>query len=80
MLLTPFFPALRSQLAALGQRTASSLRHLNFLPLCEKFRDLLPVHLWAAEEEGPGSRNRIFLAGDSGRLPLAGAQTPDLLP
>ena len=68
MLLTPFFPALRSQLAALGQRTASSLRHLNFLPLCEKFRDLLPLHLWAAEEEGPGSRNRIF----SLRMTLAG--------
>ncbi len=68
MFFTPFLPAFRSQLAALGKRTSSSLRQLDFLPLCEKFRDLIPIHLWASEEEGPGSRERVF----SFRLTLAG--------
>ena len=58
MLFTPFLPAFRSQLAALGKRTSSSLRQLDFLPLCEKFRDLIPIHLLASEEEGSGSRDR----------------------
>jgi len=65
---TPFFPALRCRLAALGKRTCASLRQSNFLPLCDKFRDLIPVHLLACEDEGPGSRDRIF----SLRLTLVG--------
>ena len=65
---TPFFPSLRAQLARLGKRTTTALRQLDFLPLCEQFRDLLPAHLRAAEEEGPGSRERIF----SLRLTLEG--------
>ena len=65
---TPFFPQLRAQLARLGKRTATALRQLDFLPLCEQLRDLLPAHLLAAEEEGSGSRERIF----SLRLTLEG--------
>jgi len=60
MLSTPLFPELRAQLAALGRRTASSLRSLEFLPLGQKLRDLLPAHLLASEDEGPGSRERVF--------------------
>lgn len=68
MCFTPFFPQLRAQLARRGQRTTTTLCQLDFLPLCEQLRDLLPTHLLAAEEEGPGSRERIF----SVRLTLAG--------
>ena len=60
MLSTPFFPALRAQLAALGQRTAHSLRHLDFPPLAAKLRALLPPQWLAAEAEGPNSRERIY--------------------
>jgi hypothetical protein len=57
---TPFFPELRAQLAAFGLRTTDSLRHLDFLPLCEKLRGLLPAQVLATEDEGPGCRDRIF--------------------
>jgi len=60
MLVTPLFPALRAQLAALGSRTADTLRQLDFPPLGEQLRRLLPTHLLAAEDEGPGSRDRIY--------------------
>jgi len=60
MMHTPFFPALRAQLAALGQRTVQSLRQLDFPPLAEKLRALLPPQLLAAEDEGSGSRERIY--------------------
>lgn len=57
---TPFFPSLRAQLAALGQRTAQSLRQLDFPPLAEKLRLLLPGPLLSAEDEGLNSRERIY--------------------
>ena len=57
---TPFFPCLRARLAALGQRTVQSLRQLDFPPLAQKLRDLLPSQLLASEDEGPGSRDRIY--------------------
>jgi hypothetical protein len=57
---TPFFPSLRAQLAALGQRTVQTLRQLDFLPLAEKLRQLLPPDLLQSEEEGPNSRDRIY--------------------
>lgn len=60
MLATPFFPELRARLAACGQRSRHALRQLEFLPLCENLRALLPAHLLALEDEGPGSRDRIF--------------------
>src|ERR1041385_948029 len=60
MLSTPFFPSLRAQLAALGHRTVQSLRQLDFLPLAEKLRELLPPQLLASEDEGPNSRERLY--------------------
>ena len=60
MLSTPFFPSLRARLAALGQRTVQSLRRLDFPPLAEKLRELLPPQLLASEDEGPNSRERIY--------------------
>lgn len=44
----------------MGQRTVQSLRSLEFLPLCQKLRDLLPDHLLSSEDEGPCSRDRVF--------------------
>jgi hypothetical protein len=60
MIHTPFFPAMRARLAALGERTAQSLRQLDFPPLAEKLRLLLPPQLLAGEEEGQNSRQRVF--------------------
>ena len=57
---TPFFPAFRSRLAALGRRTAQSLRQATLNQLQEHLRDLLPVPLLSAEDEGANSRDRIF--------------------
>jgi Transposase DDE domain len=57
---TPFFPALRSQLAAQGQRTCQNLRRLDFPPLLQQLRLLLPPQLLAGADEGPNSRERIF--------------------
>ena len=59
-MLTPYFPALRSRLAALGRRTAHSLRQATLGQLQEHLRDLLPAPLFSAEDHGPNSRNRIF--------------------
>lgn len=60
MKITPFFPQLRAQLAACGQRTARSVRQFDLLALSEHFRDLIPPALLAAAEEGPGSRDRVY--------------------
>ena len=60
MLSTPFFPSLRARLAALGQCTVQSLRQLDFPPLAEKLRELLPPQLLASEDEGPNSRERLY--------------------
>jgi len=57
---TPFFPELRARLAALGWRTAQSLRQLDFLPLAEKLRVLLPPQLLASEDEGLNSRDNVY--------------------
>lgn len=59
-MLTPYFPALRSRLAALGRRTAHSLRQATLGQLQEHLRDLLPAPLFSAEDQGPNSRDRIF--------------------
>ena len=42
---------MRARLAALGRRTAQNLRHLDFPPLAEKLRNLLPPELLASEDE-----------------------------
>jgi hypothetical protein len=59
-MLTPFFPALRSKLAALGRRTAPSVRPATLGQLQQQLRDLLPAPLLSSEEDGPNSRERIF--------------------
>lgn len=60
MTVTPFFPALRARLAAQGRRHFQSLRQLDFPPLAQQLRALLPADLLAAQEEGPGCRDRVF--------------------
>jgi hypothetical protein len=55
---TPFFPALRAQLAAQGRRATQSWRQLDFPPLLQQLR--LPPELLACTEEGPNSRERIY--------------------
>ena len=57
---TPYFPALRSRLAALGRRTAQTVRQATLGQLQEHCRDLIPAPLLCAEEEGHNSRERIF--------------------
>jgi hypothetical protein len=60
MLETPFFPAFRSRLAALGQRTTRALRQATLSQLQEHLVDLLPPPLLSATDEGCNSRDRIF--------------------
>ncbi len=57
---TPYFPALRSRLAALGRRTAQTVRQTTVAQLQAHLRDLLPAPLLSQEEAGPNSRQRIF--------------------
>jgi hypothetical protein len=57
---TPFFPAFRARLAALGQRTVSQLRQGTLQQLAAHLAGLIPVHLLSSADEGPNSRERIF--------------------
>jgi len=57
---TPYFPAFCSRLAALGRRTAGTLRQATLEQLQQHLGDLLPAPLLSATEEGPNSRERIF--------------------
>lgn len=57
---TPFLPAFRSRLAALGRRSVHSLRQATLGQLQDQLRDLLPVPLLSSEEDGPNSRERAF--------------------
>jgi len=57
---TPFFPALRVRLAAMGRRQFHALRQLHFPALLEELRQWIPPQLLASEEEGPNSRDRVF--------------------
>ena len=59
-MLTPFFPALRSRLAALGRRSVQTVRQVTLGQLQQQLRDLLPAPLLSAEEEGLNSRERVF--------------------
>src|SRR2546422_11066772 len=59
-MLTPYFPALRSRLAALGRRTTHTVRQTTLAQLQEHLRDLLPAPLLSSEDEGLNSRERIF--------------------
>ncbi|HTG44593.1 MAG TPA: hypothetical protein VK633_08680 [Verrucomicrobiae bacterium] len=57
---TPYFPSLRSRLAALGRRSAHALRQVTLRQLQAQLADCLPPQLLSAEDEGPNSRERIF--------------------
>src|SRR5206468_3271553 len=57
---TPYFPTLRSGLAALGPRTARHVRQATLAQLQQYLRDFLPAPLLSAEDEGPNSRERVF--------------------
>ena len=57
---TPFFPALRQRLAALGRRTVKTLRQPTLGQFQDQIRDLFPAPLLSNEEEGDNSRERGF--------------------
>lgn len=57
---TPFFPALRSRLAAAGQRTVRQLRQATLGQMQEHLSEVLPAHLLSSEDEGLNSRERHF--------------------
>ena len=57
---TPLFPAFRPRLAALGRRTAQTLRQATLTQLQEHLRNLLPAPLLSATDEGANSRERVF--------------------
>ena len=57
---TPFFPAFRSRLAALGRRTVHSLRQATLGQLQDQIRDLLPATLLSCQKEGTNSPERDF--------------------
>lgn len=56
---TPFFPALRPRLAALGRRV-HRLRQHSLLQLEQLFGRFLPPGLLSQADEGPNSRERVF--------------------
>jgi hypothetical protein len=57
---TPYFPAFRPRLAALGRHTAQPIRQTTLAQLQQHLRDFLPAPLLSAEDEGPNSRERVF--------------------
>ena len=57
---TPYFPSFRSRLAALGRRTAQTVRQATLAQLQQHLRGILPPPLLSASDEGPNSRNRVF--------------------
>lgn len=57
---TPFFSAWRPRLAALGRRTAQTLRQATLAQLSEHVRQILPAALLASTDEGDNSRDRVF--------------------
>ena len=60
MIHTPFFPAFRARLAALGRRTAQTVRQTTLAQLQEHLRAFRPAHVLAAADDGPTSRARVF--------------------
>ena len=57
---TPYFPTLRSRLAALGRRTARTVQRMSLPELGERIQAYLPAHLLSCEEEGPNSRDCVY--------------------
>jgi len=60
MLITPYFPALRSRLASLGRRTAQAIGQSTLRQLQQHLSGLLPASLLSAEDDGPNSRERVY--------------------
>jgi hypothetical protein len=60
MMNTPYFPAMRSRLAALGRRSAQHLRQTTVAQLHYHLHELLPAPLLCPEDQGPNSRQRVF--------------------
>lgn len=58
--MTPFFPCFRSRLAALGRRTTQKVRQCTLRQLQDNLAKCLPPEIFSAEDEGPGSRERIY--------------------
>ena len=57
---TPYFPAFRPRLAALGQRSLRRLRRHSLAQFGTLLETCLPACLLAMEEEGLNSRERIY--------------------
>jgi hypothetical protein len=57
---TPFFPAFRARLAALGRRSATSLRQTTLRQLAQHLADLIPGHLLSCADQGANSRERLY--------------------
>jgi hypothetical protein len=57
---TPWFPAFRCRLAALGRRILESVRQTTLVQLQAHLSDLIPAPLLSAQEQGPNSRERVF--------------------
>lgn len=57
---TPFFPAWRARLAALGRRSACSLRQSTLAQLSQRLTDVIPPPLLRAQSAGNHSRERIY--------------------
>jgi hypothetical protein len=57
---TPLFPEWRRRLAALGRRSAHSLRQFTLHQLEQHLAGLWPIHWLSQADEGPFSRERIF--------------------
>jgi hypothetical protein len=57
---TPFFPAFRTRLAALGRHSATQLRQTTLQQLARHLADLLPAHLLSTADEGANSRDRLY--------------------
>ena len=56
----PSSPPSAPGLAALGRRTAQTLRQTTLAQLQQHLRDFLPAPLLSAADEGPNSRERVF--------------------
>lgn len=57
---TPFFPAFRVRLAALGRRTTGQLRQCTLQQLAQQLAGVIPAHLLSSADQGPNSRERLF--------------------
>jgi hypothetical protein len=57
---TPFFPAFRSRMAAMGLRAARSVRQTTLAQLQRHLGDFLPAALLSPQDDGPNSRQRAY--------------------